>query len=306
MTTRRTVSLRGILAAVTTPFTADGSAVDEDALRAQANRLIDAGIHGLVPTGSTGEFSTLTPDEYRRVIELYVDAAAGRVPVVAGIGALSTAGAIELVQHAERVGAAAVMVVPPFYDVLSLDALKTFLGDVAGATSLPIMYYNLPGNTGIHLTAAELAELGSIDGVDYIKDTSGDAVALTELLVGHRDRIKAFNGWDTLTFFGLASGAEASVWGVGGIVPELAVQFWDALVERKDIESARALWGPLWEISSFLESVNYVAGVKAALEIVGYPVGPARRPVQPLTPQRRAQLTDVLERAGAIRPHAIA
>src|SRR5690242_7116051 len=90
------VQLRGILAAVTTPFTADGSAVDEPVIKTQGDRLVAAGIHGLVPTGTTGDFMTLTPTEYRRVVELYVQAVAGRVPVVAGVGALSTKDAVEL------------------------------------------------------------------------------------------------------------------------------------------------------------------------------------------------------------------
>ncbi len=298
--TRKTVELHGILAAVTTPFTADGASVDEENLRGQVERLIAAGIHGLVPTGSTGEFTALSPQEYRRVIELYVESADGRVPVIAGIGSLTTAGAIELASHAELIGADAIMLVPPFYDPLSFEALKAFLSDVAAAIALPVVYYNIPANTGLRLTGAQLAELGAIDGVDYLKDTSGDAVALTELLVAHSDSIKAFNGWDTLTFFGIASGAEASVWGAAGIVPELAVELWETLAERKDLDRARELWKSLWELSAFLESVSYVAGIKAALEIIGHPAGPARLPVQPLGEPQRAELAAILERAGVL------
>ena len=297
---RNTVHLKGILVAVTTPFTADGSAVDEEVLISQADRLIDAGVHGLVPCGTTGEFTTLRPAEYRRVIELYVSAAAGRVPVIAGVGSLSTQGAVDLAQHAERVGADAVMLVPPFYDPLDFPSLKAFLSAVAEAISLPIVYYNVPGATGITLTAAQIAELGEIDGVDYLKDTSGDAVALADLLVNRADKIKAFNGWDTLTFFGLASGAEASVWGTAGVVPELAVQLWDALAEKGDLVQARELWRDLWAVSDFLESVNYVAGIKAGLELIGYPVGPARLPIQPLPTEDRERFAAILARAGVL------
>jgi dihydrodipicolinate synthase/N-acetylneuraminate lyase len=206
---RKSVRLEGILVAVTTPFTADASAVDEAVLASQVERLTNAGVHGLVPCGTTGEFTTLSPEEHKRVIELYVAAAAGRVPVVAGVGSLSTKGAIDLAQHAERVDADAIMLVPPFYDPLDFGMLKAFLSAVAESISLPIVYYNVPGATGIRLTADQIAELGEIDGVDYLKDTSGDAVTLTDLLVNRTDKIKAFNGWDTLTFIGIASGAEA-------------------------------------------------------------------------------------------------
>lgn len=298
MTTRRTVDLRGILAAVTTPFTPDGAAVDVAAIDRQVERLVGAGIHGLVPTGTTGEFTTLSLDEHKRVTEAYVRAAAGRIPVISGVGALSTERAIELAQHAEHVGADAVMLVPPFYDPLSLDAVRAFLEAVAGSITLPIVYYNVPGATGVRLTAAQIAELGDIPGVDYLKDTSGDAVELAALLVAHRDRITAFNGWDTLTFFGIASGAQASVWGVAGIVPELAVALWDALAVRKDLDEARTLWTGLWAISDFLESVNYVAGIKAGLELIGHPVGPVRRPILPLPTEERERFARILAEAG--------
>ncbi len=185
---RKSVTLKGILVAASTPFTADGSAVDEPVLVAQVDRLIAAGVHGLVPCGTTGEFTTLSPEEYCRVIELYVTAADGRIPVVAGVGALSTAGAIDLARYAEQVGADAIMLVPPFYDPLSFETLKVFLSDVAGAISLPIVYYNVPGATGIRLTADQIAELGEIDGIDYLKDTSGDAVTLTDLIVNRATR----------------------------------------------------------------------------------------------------------------------
>ncbi|MDQ7909022.1 dihydrodipicolinate synthase family protein [Phytohabitans sp. ZYX-F-186] len=299
MTTRRSADLHGILAAVPTPFTAD-NVVNEDGIRAFAERLISAGIHGIVSTGTTGEFTTLTDAEYKQVIEAYVRAADGRVPVIAGVGAMSTGKAIELAQHAERVGASAVMLVPPFYDPLDFGTLKVFLREVAESIALPIVYYNVPGATGIRLSAAEVAELGDIPGIDYLKDTSGDAVALAGLLAGYGDRIKAFNGWDTLTFFGIASGAEASVWGLASVLPEQAVRLWDALAVRKDLDEARALWKDLWAVSDFLESVNYVAGIKGGLELVGHPVGDPRRPIQRLSDEDRARFTAVLKSAGAI------
>jgi dihydrodipicolinate synthase/N-acetylneuraminate lyase len=293
-----TVQLRGILAAVTTPFTADGSAVDEPVIKTQVDRLVAAGIHGLVPTGTTGEFMTLTPVEYRRVVELYVQAAAGRVPVVAGVGALSTKDAVELARDFEQLGADAIMIVPPFYDPLDFPTLKAFLTAVSDAITVPIVYYNVPGATGIRLTAAEIAELGDIERVDYLKDTSGDAVALVDLLASRGDRIKAFNGWDTLTFFGIASGAEASVWGAAGVVPELAVKLWETLAEKGDLAGGRELWKHLWAISDFLESVNYVAGVKAGLDLIGHSAGPARLPIQPLSAEQKERFAGILREAG--------
>src|SRR5919107_2095789 len=168
----------GVLPALITPFTADGEAIDAQALAAIVNRLIGAGVGGLVPGGSTGEFTTLTNAERRQLVEVTVQAADGRAPVVAGTGALSTRETVELSVHAERAGAAAVMVVPPFYDALPWRELQAHYAAVAAAISIPIMYYNLPSATGVRLTAEQLRALP----VACLKDTGGDAVAATELI----------------------------------------------------------------------------------------------------------------------------
>src|SRR5689334_7144631 len=149
----------GVLPALITPFTDDGSAIDTGALAANVERLIDGGVGGLVPGGSTGEFTTLTHVERRTLVEATVEAAAGRVPVVAGTGALTTHETVELSVHAERAGAAAVMVIPPFYDALSWRELLAHYTAVADAVAIPIMYYNLPSASGVKLTAAQLREL---------------------------------------------------------------------------------------------------------------------------------------------------
>jgi len=171
---------------------------------------------------------------------------------------------------------------------------------------IPIVYYNIPSHTGTRLSVEQLAQLGDIPGLDYLKDTSGDAVGLAELLVAHSDRITAFNGWDTLTFFGIASGAKGSVWGVASIVPELAVELWDTLAVKADLAAAREQWKHLWAISDFLESVDYAAGIKAG-PAIGHPAGPTRAPVRPRPAHEIERLTRILGTAGQVplrRPRA--
>src|SRR5919109_3184241 len=162
----------GVLPALITPFTDDGDAIDPHALATIVDRLVGAGVGGLVPGGSTGEFTTLTNAERRRLVEVTVDAAGGRVPVVPGTGALSTRETVELSVHAEQSGAAALMIVPPFYDALSWRELLAHYTAVADAIDIPIMYYNLPSASGLRLTAAQLQELP----ITCLKDTGGDAV----------------------------------------------------------------------------------------------------------------------------------
>jgi 4-hydroxy-tetrahydrodipicolinate synthase len=281
----------GVLPALITPFTDDGETIDTRALEANVERLIAGGVAGLVPGGSTGEFTTLSHAERRQLVEVTVGAAAGRVPVVAGTGALSTRETVELSVHAEQAGAAAVMVVPPFYDALSWRELLAHYTAVAEAVGIPIMYYNLPSASGVTLTAAQLRELP----VSSLKDTGGDAVAATELI--QSDGPTLLNGWDTLTFAALAAGVRAVVWGAASILPRQCVELHRLLIDDIDLPAARDLWARLWPLCRFLESQSYPAAVKAACRLVGDTTGPVRAPLLPLEDDASAELAGVLDRA---------
>ena len=293
-------TLSGVLVALVTPFTPDGAAIDESRLREQVEWMITAGIHGIVPAGTTGEFTTLSRAEREFLVETVIDAAAGRVPVVPSTGALSTQETISLSLHAQRAGAAAVMVVPPFYDPLGWDELVAHYTAITQALDIPVMYYNVPGATGTQLSPKQLAALGDIPGLDYIKDTGGNAVALTELLLQHQDRVTVFNGWDTLTFLGMALGAKGSVWGASNIIPELSVALWDALAVRDDLAEGRRLWAAIWPVCDALESTNYVAAVKTGLDVIGRSAGPVRPPIAPLNEEERARLAAAIDGARSV------
>lgn len=291
------MSLKGIMVALYTPFTADQSAIDIVALDQHIQHLIKSGVHGLVPGGSTGEFTALTLEERKQLVEASVKSAAERVPVIAGIGALSTREAVELATHAAEVGAAALMVVPPFYDAPSIEELHQLLAELHSVSKLPIMYYNIPSASGVKLSPAQLAGLSEV-GVKYMKDTSGDAPALTELLFSLQDKITAFNGWDTLTFYGLAAGAKGSVWGATNIIPELSIELWEALAVKKDLEKARELWAKIYPVCKFLESYNYAAAIKTGMELRGTSTGGCRKPFSVLGQKERAEFALILKVAG--------
>jgi 4-hydroxy-tetrahydrodipicolinate synthase len=283
----------GVLPALITPFTDDGRAIDTDSLAAIVDRLIAAGVGGLVPGGSTGEFTTLSHAERRQLIETTVEAAAGRVPVVAGTGALSTRETVELSVHAEQAGAAAVMIVPPFYDALSWRELLAHYTAVADAIAIPIMYYNLPSASGVTLTAEQLRALP----IASLKDTGGDATAATELI--QTDGPTLLNGWDTLTFAALAAGVRAVVWGAASILPEPCVELHRLLIDDIDLPAARELWARLWPLCRFLEAHSYSAAVKAGCGIVGDTTGPVRAPLLPLDDAATSELAALLEHAAA-------
>ena len=286
----------GVLPALITPFTDDGEAIDAAALAALVDRVVAGGVGGLVPGGSTGEFTTLSHGERRELVELTVEAAAGRVPVVAGTGALSTRETVELSVHAERAGAAAVMIVPPFYDALSWRELRAHYTAVADAIDIPIMYYNLPSASGVTLTADQLRELP----VSSLKDTGGDAVAATELI--QTDGPTLLNGWDTLTFAALAAGVSAVVWGAASIVPRQCVELHRLLIDDIDLPAARALWARLWPLCRFLEAQSYAAAVKTACRLVGDATGPVRAPLLPLEERAEEELSALLDAVEVAQP----
>jgi 4-hydroxy-tetrahydrodipicolinate synthase len=286
----------GVLPALITPFTDDGEAIDAGALAANVDRLIAGGVGGLVPGGSTGEFTTLGHAERRLLVEATIEAAAGRVPVVAGTGALSTRETVELSVHAQAAGAAAVMIVPPFYDALSWRELRAHYTAVADAIAIPIMYYNLPGASGVTLTAEQLGQLP----IACLKDTGGDAVAATELIQTGGPTL--LNGWDTLTFAALAAGVRAVVWGAASILPEQCVELHRLLIDDIDLPAARDLWARLWPLCRFLESQSYPVAVKTACALAGDTTGPVRAPLLPLGDDAATELAALLEHAQAAQP----
>lgn len=292
------MSLTGIMVALITPFTDDKKAIDGPRLQAHIEHLIKAGIHGLVPGGSTGEFTTMSLAERKQLTELCVQYAAGRIPVVAGIGSTATSEAVELARHAADAGAAALMVVPPFYDPVNLEQLKEMMAEIHEASrQLPIVYYNIPSATGLTLSPEEIASLSSV-GVKYLKDTSGNAPAFTELVFGLSDKITAFNGWDTLTFYGLAAGTPGAIWGAANLIPELAVELWETLAVKGDVVRARELWKKAWPVCKFLESHNYAAAVKTGVELSGQATGGLRKPFALLEGDVRAELKKLMDNAG--------
>jgi len=292
--------LRGILSALATPFTADLKEIDEAGLRELVEGTIQAGIHGLVPCGSTGEFPALSLEERKRVAEIVVDQARGRVPVAPHTGACSTAVAIELSRHAESLGADAVMVVQPYYEPCSLDELYGYFEDISNAINLPIMVYNNPSGTGQNPGAGFVGRLGrGIKNVKYAKDSSGDLSQVSELLYKYGSELTIFNGWDTITYSGLALGTKGSVWGAANVMPKQCAELFN-LIDAGEMAEARLLWAKMWPVNQFLVTEGYTASVKGGANLIGFHVGDPRLPFRPLSPEKKAELRQLLVNAGAL------
>jgi dihydrodipicolinate synthase/N-acetylneuraminate lyase len=294
----RQLELRGILPAMVTPFVEDGSKINVAALRAQAVRLIDAGCGGLIPGGSTGEFTSLTTAERKLLHAAVIEAAAGRVPVIAQTGAMTTLEAIDLSQHAEAAGAAGIMVVPPYYEGLSFREIKQYFTDVASSVDIPVMLYHIPALTNVDLTPEELGELASVPGIELVKDSSADASAMLHAYQQFGDRLQICNGWDSLTFVSLAAGLKAVVWGAACIFPELAVELYDTVAVKRDLEKGQQVWARLYPLVSFLEDADYNARVKASCQAIGLDVGHPRKPLLPISDSDRATLAELISGLG--------
>ncbi len=291
------LELTGILAAVVTPFDADG-ALDLPGIERQVDHILGGGATGVVSTGSTGEFFSLSMEEQKAVNAAYAKAAQGRGFAIAGTGALTTRAAIELTEAAAEAGADAAMIVPPFYDTLNFEELLAHYKAISDAVDLPIMYYNLPSVSGVDLTPEQFAQLGRETNVTCFKDTGGDNTKLATILFEHADDITALNGWDTYTFQALALGAKAGVWGAASFIPGLAAELYQALAVKGDLDRARELWKQINPICVFLEQHNYAAAIKAGVSLVGVDAGSTRQPLNPLAQEYRDELAVLLRAAG--------
>jgi 4-hydroxy-tetrahydrodipicolinate synthase len=297
-----TSSLSGVLVALATPFASDGS-VDESRLRELVDRTIDGGIHGVVACGSTGEFSALTEEERRLVVETVVDQTARRVPVVAQTGSTNTAKAIELAKHAQSVGADVIMPVAPYYEPLTLAETTHYLRRVASSVEVPVMVYNLPCATGVDLSPDTIAALArEVDNIRYVKNTSPDMAQAAQLIHHYGDLVATFVGWDSLILSSLASGSAGVMAGTANVVPAELVAVHDA-VKAGDLQSAREVWSRIYPLLDTALTTSYVAAVKAAMEAVGFSVGPTREPVRPLEPADADRITEL---ASAFRPQPVA
>ena len=199
----------GIHTAIITPFR-DGQ-VDEEALRSLVERQIEAGIDGLVPCGSTGESATLSHLEHRRVVEIVIETAAGRVPVIAGTGSNSTREAIELTMHAKEAGAQGALLLSPYYNKPTQEGIYAHYAAVAEETRFPTIIYNIPGRTASNISAETVGRLARLENIVGIKEASGDLDQMAHIIAGSPADFAVLSGDDSLTLPLLALGGKGVI-----------------------------------------------------------------------------------------------
>lgn len=290
-----TTDLRGVLTALATPFDADEN-IDVPTLHRVIDRSVDAGVHGVVAGGSTGEFASMLPDERLKLVEEVTAHTAGRTSVIAQTGATTTREAIRHSRAAQSAGADVLMVVTPYYEPLSLAETVDYLRTVADAVELPIMLYNIPGATGVDLDPQTIAALADeFEHIRYIKDSSANWELGLQLIHHLSDRVGTFIGWDAYTYSALSEGAAGVMAGAANVVGPELVAVYDA-VTSGDLAGGLARWKRLYPVIDTMLSSDFVPAVKAGLGLRGVPVGPPRKPMAPLADDTVAALEAALTR----------
>jgi dihydrodipicolinate synthase/N-acetylneuraminate lyase len=281
----------GILPALTTPF--DGrDDVDAPALEANVQALLDAGVHGLVATGTVGEAGSLSARERRLALETIVGAAGGRVPVVAGVSAATPAAAIGFAADASAAGAVGLMLLPPLGYRADARELEAFYAAVADASGLPVILYNNPEASGVDLAPELIARLGErVDGLVAVKECSGDVRRIPALL--NATELEVLVGGDDWALEGFCAGATGWITGVGDVAPAECVALFEHC-RAGELDAARALYARLLPLARFDMTPKLVQFFKAAMDAVGLAGGPVRPPRLALTEAERGELEAAL------------
>lgn len=269
--------IKGIISAMQTPMNEDGS-LNEQEMRNQINREIEAGVDAVFCLGTNGEFYILSEDEKVRVMQIFVEEAKGRVPVFAGTGCVGTEDTIRLSLKAKEIGVDVLSVITPYFAAISQDELYYHYSTVAAAVDLPIVIYNIPMRTGCTVEPETVGKLADIPNIVGVKDSSGRF----ELIQGYIDatRDKEFNvlsGNDALILDTLKYGGTGGITAISNILPEIMVSIYQRYLAG-DEEGARAAQESIAPIRSCFKYGNPNSIVKVATNLIGHPVGPCRKP----------------------------
>jgi 4-hydroxy-tetrahydrodipicolinate synthase len=293
-----TLDIRGCGTALVTPFRRDGS-LDEAALRRLVQFQLREGIDFLVPCGTTGENPTLEPDEYLRVIQITLEEANGKVPVIAGVGGNNTKKVIENTRDVRALGVQGVLAVAPYYNKPTQEGLYQHFKAIAESTDLPVILYNVPGRTASNIEPATVARLSKIPNIVAIKEASGSIVQQMEVLNSVEPGFAVLSGDDAFMFPLMALGGKGVICTSSNQIPAPMTKLTHLLLESK-YDEARKLHFQLLPLmqANFIET-NPIP-VKAGLALMGLIEEVYRLPLVPMRPENRAKLEKVMTTLGLV------
>jgi 4-hydroxy-tetrahydrodipicolinate synthase len=290
-------TFKGSITALITPFK-DGK-VDERAFQRLVAWQIDQGTHGLVPCGTTGESPTLTHDEHRRVVELCVEAAAGRVPVIAGTGSNSTAEAVELTRHAKSAGADAVLVVTPYYNKPTQEGLYQHFKAINDSADVPIVVYNIPGRSVIDLSVETMARLFKLANIVGVKDATANMARASLQRAALGTEFVQLSGEDATALGFMAHGGQGCISVTANVAPALCSEFQLACLAG-NFHRALQLQDRLMPLHDALFVESNPGPVKYAASKLGLCSADTRLPLAPLAPASRKRVEDALSAVGLV------
>ncbi len=290
----------GALTAMVTPFDKDGK-IDEEGLRENVKFLIKNGSHGLVPVGTTGECATLSYEEHNKVVEIVVDAAKGKVPVLAGTGSNSTWEAIMLTKHAKEVGADGALLVVPYYNKPTQAGLYQHYKRLAEEVDLPQVIYNIPSRTGLNMLPETMAKLAELKNVVGVKEASGDLEQVARIIELTRgENFMVISGDDSLTLEIMKQGGVGIISVASNLVPDKVVKMVDSF-RSGDVETAKRINNELAPLFKALFIETNPGPVKMAMNWMGMTAGGLRLPLVELEPENRKKLRKVLVGMGLMK-----
>jgi 4-hydroxy-tetrahydrodipicolinate synthase len=269
---------KGIYTAIVTPFT-DDDAFDEVAFRGLIDFQIEAGAAGLLVIGGSGEFVSLTPSERQRAIDVAIDQAARRIPIIVGALAPGTKEVQETVRYAAKAGSDAVLVLPSYYIKASADGVYEHFARVADAASIPIVAYNNSSRTGMTLDVGILERLARIPSIVALKECERDLAIVAAKISAIGERIAILSGDDDLGFPTFLLGSPGGIFMSANLVPAFHRKLFEATM-NSDLATARKAHYALLPLIEALYTANHPGPLKDAMRLVGYPVGIARAPLQ--------------------------
>jgi 4-hydroxy-tetrahydrodipicolinate synthase len=288
----------GVMVATVTPFTESGE-VDEEGVLRIIEFLERSGVDALVPCGTTGESATLSHEEHKRVVELYVENS--KIPVIAGTGSNSTAEAIDLTKHAKEVGATAAMLVTPYYNKPTQRGLIKHFSTIAREVEgFPLILYNIPSRTGVNMSPETIAELAKIENIIGVKDSTGDMKHISAVfeLTENLD-FRIYSGDDHLTLPILALGGSGVISVAANIVPKKMVELYRSFKEG-NLKKAREIHYELLPLFNALFVETNPIPVKKAVELIGLASSRMRLPMCEMSEENERILRDVMKELGLI------
>jgi 4-hydroxy-tetrahydrodipicolinate synthase len=291
-------NFHGVFPYVVSPVLASGE-IDADVLARLCDDLIKAGVHGLTPLGSTGEFAYLTWDQRRRVVEVVIEAAKGRVPVVAGVAATTIADAVRQAREFERLGCNGILAILEAYFPVADEGVYAYFKAIAEAVALPVVLYTNPNFQRSDLSLPVIERLSRVPNIRYIKDASFNTGRLLSIINRVEGRMQVFAASSHIPACVMLIGGVGWMAGPACVAPAQSVALYD-LCRRGDWAAAMERQRPLWSLNQAFAKYNLAACIKGGLALQGYPVGAPLPPQAPLPPEGVEEVRRALTAIGAL------